>query len=70
MGMRQVESVLFDVGNVLIRFDPGYILENLFEEEAVRREVQRTLFAGPTWLALDRGVEQPGHCLLYTSRCV
>lgn len=61
MGMRQMESVLFDVGNVLIRFDPGYILENLFEEEAVRREVQRTLFAGPTWLALDRGVEQPGH---------
>ncbi len=59
--MEKVESVLFDVGNVLIRFDPDYILENLFEDAAVRKGVKRTLFLDPLWLALDRGTEQPGH---------
>ena len=53
-----IDAVVFDVGNVLIEFDPKHILTELFpgdEAQAVRGDIMRLLFMDPIWLAMDRG---------------
>jgi putative hydrolase of the HAD superfamily len=47
-----IETALFDIGNVLLRWAPSEVIANH------GFDVARTLpmtFGGPTWLALDRG---------------
>ncbi len=53
-----IDAVVFDVGNVLIEFDPRNILAKLFpgdEAQGVRRDMMQLLFRDPIWLAMDRG---------------
>jgi putative hydrolase of the HAD superfamily len=49
-------SVVFDLGGVLLRWDPGEIINNSFPDEATRSLVRREIFQHPDWLDMDRGV--------------
>src|ERR1700733_10052427 len=49
-------SVVFDLGGVLLRWNPGEIVNNSFPDEATRSLVRREIFQHPDWLDMDRGV--------------
>jgi putative hydrolase of the HAD superfamily len=56
------ESFLFDVGNVLLAWDPPRILEAALPgaSMAERQRYWQAIFGNPRWLDLDRGaVEEP-----------
>ena len=44
----EVDSVVYDIGNVLIRFDPQYMLDVLFPgEEELHAVLLRKIFLSP-----------------------
>ncbi len=50
------DSVVFDIGNVLIRFSPQHTLDVLIgEDAALKAELMERIFRSPHWLDLDRG---------------
>jgi putative hydrolase of the HAD superfamily len=49
-------SVVFDLGGVLLRWNPREIVNNHFPDEATRSVVLREVFQHPDWLDMDRGV--------------
>lgn len=49
-------SVVFDLGGVLLRWNPGDIVDRLFPDETSRAVVRREIFQHPDWLDMDRGV--------------
>ena len=49
-----IRNIVFDMGNVLMRWDPDSFLREFFSDEEDCRAVGARLFG----------------CLLYTSRCV
>ena len=52
----EVDSVVYDIGNVLIRFDPKYMLDVLFPgEEELHAVLLRKIFLSPYWVMLDHG---------------
>ncbi|KSP83192.2 hypothetical protein APB27_29875 [Pseudomonas aeruginosa] len=48
-------SVIFDVGNVLLKWDPAGMLEQAVADPQARSRYLRGIFAHPRWLALDAG---------------
>lgn len=50
-----VDTVVFDIGNVLLRFDPPYILRTLFDDAQKRNVMMEKVFRSPYWIELDRG---------------
>lgn len=53
--MIMIKNVIFDIGNVLIQFDPVNYLSSNFNDEIVRQTLYDTIFKSKEWLALDRG---------------
>ena len=49
-------KVVFDLGNVLVRWDPLAIVRSLAVPRATQDLIKRELFAHPDWLALDAGL--------------
>ena len=50
------DNVIFDVGNVLVAFDPDAILQELFPVDAAKRALlKNVVFRSPIWAMLDRG---------------
>ena len=52
---RDIDSVIFDLGNVLLSFDPIEYLREDFEDEALLELVCKEVFGSKEWLQLDRG---------------
>ena len=51
-----IQTVIFDIGGVLIGFDwPGYLRTYGFEEEKAAA-ISAALIEGPVWKELDRGI--------------
>ena len=50
-----VKNIIYDLGNVLIKFQPSSFL-NKYIEEKDREEVLRIIFRSQEWLDLDRGI--------------
>ena len=51
-----IENVIFDMGNVLLRFD-GMLFSRIFtKDEGDARLLNEALFANPSWALLDAGV--------------
>ena len=51
-----IDNVVFDVGNVLLRFDPDVILRRtLPDKEADYPRLRQLIFQGPYWPMMDRG---------------
>lgn len=49
------KTVIFDLGNVLVRWDPQEILRR-FSDDAAEREHFRQVLSGQCWTALDAGL--------------
>ena len=50
-----IQNIVFDMGNVLVRFDPGLFMERLGVEEADRALLTREVFKSMEWAQMDRG---------------
>ncbi len=56
MPWEEIDSVVFDIGNVLMRFSPQHVLDTLFgEDEALKAQLMERVFLSSHWLDLDRG---------------
>lgn len=56
MPWHKVDVVVFDIGNVLIRFAPDDFLQQLFPgDEAMQQHMLRHVYNGPYWPCFDRG---------------
>lgn len=50
-----MRNVIFDLGGVVLEWNPDAILESHYADAGVRAAVKSALFAHPDWLQLDRG---------------
>jgi putative hydrolase of the HAD superfamily len=48
-------NLIFDLGGVVVRWDPAAIIAGVFDDEKTRAKVREGVFAHPDWLELDRG---------------
>ncbi len=56
MPWEKIDNVVFDVGNVLIVFDPPRMIEHLFPgDTAIAGRLMQDVFRSPYWIMLDRG---------------
>lgn len=56
MPWQDVDAVIFDIGNVLIRFAPDDFLQQLFPGDGEKqRHMLRHVYRGPYWPCFDRG---------------
>ncbi|HHT43728.1 MAG TPA: HAD family phosphatase [Firmicutes bacterium] len=54
--MRKIRNVIFDLGNVLLKFNPDEYLTTLFDDAELITRVHKAVFTSPEWYMLDRGV--------------
>lgn len=54
--MQKIRNVIFDIGNVLVRFEPMAYLLDWFDDGDLASSLHKIIFAGPEWIMLDRGV--------------
>jgi putative hydrolase of the HAD superfamily len=52
-------NIVFDLGGVLVRWEPKALISEVFADFEVRRVVQQEFVGHPDWLALDRGTLTP-----------
>lgn len=50
-----IKNLIFDMGNVLLQYDPGVCLNHFVAREEDRRLIRRELFEGPEWVEGDLG---------------
>lgn len=50
-----IKNIVFDVGNVLVVWDPVNIIKTYYEELAAPEALAEEIFKHPTWFALNRG---------------
>ena len=56
MPWHKVDAVVFDIGNVLIRYAPDDFVQKLFPgDEAAQQHMLEHVFGGPYWPEFDRG---------------
>ena len=56
MPWHKVDAVVFDIGNILIKFAPDDFLQQLFPgDEAMQQHMLRHVYKGPYWPCFDRG---------------
>ena len=48
-------NLVFDLGGVVVRWDPDAIIASVFADRAIHSKVKAGVFAHPDWLELDRG---------------
>jgi putative hydrolase of the HAD superfamily len=56
-------NVVFDLGGVVVRWQPDVLIASVFDEPEVRARVRREIIDHADWLALDRGVLAKGEAL-------
>lgn len=50
-----MKNIIFDMGNVLLTYDPEVCLKKIVEKEEDRALIRRELFEGPEWIQGDLG---------------
>ena len=50
-----IKNIVFDLGNVIIRWDPNYIISQYTDNPEIHNELYEKIFASPYWLAFDTG---------------
>lgn len=50
-----LKNIVFDLGNVIVSFDPDAILEHHVDNPAYRPVLKRDVFSSVEWVMLDRG---------------
>ena len=49
-----IQNIIFDMGNVLVTYDPKSVCKNYFNESDVN-QVLKVVFQSEQWLQLDEG---------------
>ncbi|MFL0252732.1 HAD family hydrolase [Clostridium neuense] len=50
-----IKNIIFDIGNVLLKFTPVEFLKNKFHDEEVVDALYKNIFLSKEWIELDRG---------------
>ncbi len=50
-----IRNVIFDMGNVLLRWDPQYIVSQFTGDPEAQRRIRAAIFDHPDWAAQDAG---------------
>lgn len=50
-----IKNIIFDLGNVIISWNPKYIVSHYTSDEDVQDELMTNLFGSPHWLSFDEG---------------
>ena len=50
-----IKNIIFDIGNVLLKFEPKKYLTNLFNNKEIEELLFNEIFKSDEWLMLDRG---------------
>ena len=50
-----IKNIIFDIGNVLLKFEPKIYLTNLFENKEIETLLFNEIFQSEEWVLLDRG---------------
>lgn len=50
-----IRNVIFDMGNVLLRWDPQYIVSQFTDDPEAQRRIRAAIFDDPDWAAQDAG---------------
>ena len=50
-----LKNIVFDMGNVLVHYDPQLVLDRFCETEEERTVIYRELFQGEDWVKTDLG---------------
>ena len=53
--MKEVKNIIFDMGRVLLKFDPYVSLNAYCEKEEDKALIYKELFEGPEWIMGDEG---------------
>ena len=53
--LMEMDTVVFDLGNVLLKYDPRRYLELLKIDPALHDRIETALFSNPIWHEIDRG---------------
>jgi putative hydrolase of the HAD superfamily len=48
-------NLVFDLGGVVVRWDPDAIIDSVFDDEKTKGKVRKGVFEDADWLELDRG---------------
>ena len=68
MPWHRVDAVVFDIGNILIRYAPKDFLEQLFPGDAQKQQdMLARVYNGPYWERFDRGEMEYADQLLIPS---
>lgn len=51
-----IKNIVFDMGNVLVRYDSMRVCSQYIEDEDEKRLVNTSVFVSPEWLMLDMGL--------------
>ncbi len=51
-----IKNIVFDMGNVLVRYDSMKVCEQYIDNEEERKQVNTSVFVSPEWVLLDMGV--------------
>jgi epoxide hydrolase-like predicted phosphatase len=54
--MKKIDNVIFDLGGVLIRWDPRYIVSTYTNDLSLQNILLKEVFQHQDWLDLDRGI--------------
>lgn len=57
--MAKIKHLIFDMGNVLMRYDPEVPLQEFVKSDEARDLIRKELFGGPEWVEADRGMISP-----------
>ena len=55
-----IKNIVFDIGNVLVRFQPDEAMREIGIEENKIAALAHATYENPVWVELDRGVIQIG----------
>lgn len=51
-----IKNIVFDMGNVILRWDPKYIASKLSDDVQEQELIEKELFASKIWQMLDQGM--------------
>lgn len=51
-----IKNIIFDLGNVLLDFDPESYLKDLGYQEKLKSKLKKSVFETEEWLLLDKGL--------------
>jgi len=58
-----IVNIIFDLGGVILTWDPDAIIHKFFSEPSLCRRIRSEVFEHPDWLELDRGTLDPGEAM-------